>query len=143
VPFLNPSTASQQLALKCDPTQGPIDPAICSIPVGGFTLWELSVELRYAISGPFETALFCDSGDVSARSWNVRPSHLHLSCGLGVRYDTPVGPIRLDVGYRIQPAQVLGYPNEVAAAAADPMEGITPRPLGLPIAIAIGIGEPY
>ena len=29
----------------------------------------------------------------------------HLSCGAGARYDTPVGPIRLDIGYRIPGAQ--------------------------------------
>ena len=30
---------------------------------------------------------------------------LHLSCGLGLRYGTPIGPVRLDVGYRIPGAQ--------------------------------------
>jgi outer membrane protein insertion porin family/translocation and assembly module TamA len=82
-------------------------------------------------------------GDVSPQETSIRLSHLHLSCGLGVRYDTPVGPIRLDVGYRIQPAQVLGYASDAAYNKVDPQEGVQPTLLGLPIAIAIGIGEAY
>lgn len=146
VPFLNPATAAQQVALACDPSPAnnfSPDPSLCSIPIGGFTLWELSNELRLAIAGPFSAAGFCDMSDVSARTANVRLDHLHLSCGAGVRYDTPVGPIRLEVGYRIQPLQVLGYPNEDAAARADPSEGFQPKLFGVPLAIAVGIGEAF
>jgi outer membrane translocation and assembly module TamA len=143
VPFLIPATAAQQVASQCDPTKGAPDPSLCSNPVGGFTLWELSNELRIAVAGPLSTALFCDMSDVSPREVNFRFDHLHLSCGAGVRYDTPVGPIRLDVGYRVQPLQVIGHASEGAAHAASPSEGVQPRLFGLPIAIAIGIGEAY
>ena len=36
------------------------------------------------------------------------PTAPHLSCGGGARYDTPVGPIRLDIGYRIPGLQYPG-----------------------------------
>jgi len=62
---------------------------------------------------------------------------------VGARYETPVGPIRLDIGYRIQPLQVLGYRSESDAHDADPTEGPQPTILGLPVAISIGIGEAY
>jgi outer membrane translocation and assembly module TamA len=149
VPFLNPSTASQQIAANCNPTptkQNPtpvIDLETCSTPVGGFTLWELSNEARFAISGPFSTVVFCDMSDVSPRPANLRFDHLHLACGAGARYETPVGPIRLDVGYRIQPLQVLGYANDRAAHAADGTEGVQPTFLGIPLALALGIGEAF
>jgi outer membrane protein insertion porin family/translocation and assembly module TamA len=145
VPFLNPQTASQQAAQKCDPTQGTPDPVLCSTPVGGFTLWELSNEFRFDVSGPLSFSTFCDMSDVSATPGpaGLRFDHLHLSCGLGARYDTPVGPVRLDIGYRVQPLQVLGYPNESAANNADPREGQQPRIFGQPIAVAIGIGEAF
>jgi outer membrane protein insertion porin family/translocation and assembly module TamA len=142
VPFLNPSTAAQQVATNCVP-QGGVVPAGCSSPVGGFTLWELSNELRVKVSGPFATAVFCDMSDVSPNRFNIRPDHPHLSCGVGVRYDTPVGPIRLDIGYRIEGLQVLGSKNDVAANQKDPTEGIVPRLWGLPLAVAFGIGEAY
>jgi outer membrane protein insertion porin family/translocation and assembly module TamA len=112
--------------------------------VGGFTLWEFQNEVRADISGPLSAALFCDMSDVSPKEGDIRLSHLHLSCGVGAAYDTPVGPIRVDIGYRIQPLQVLGYRSETAASDADPVNGLQ-RPLFgiLPVAIAIGIGQAY
>jgi outer membrane protein insertion porin family/translocation and assembly module TamA len=81
-------------------------------------------------------ALFGDAADVSGDVMNVRLNHLHFSSGVGLRYDTPVGPIRLDVGYRIPGLQVLGR--------KDPLEK-DPEPLfGVaPIALAFGIGEAF
>ncbi len=147
VPFLNPANASSVVARGCNP-QGGVVPPGCSSPIGGFTLWELSNELRVNVSGPFSTAVFCDMSDVSPNRFDVRLGgsqrfRPHLSCGLGVRYDTPVGPIRLDIGYRIEALQVLGYKNDVAANQADPTEGFIPRLFGLPLAVAFGIGEAY
>jgi outer membrane translocation and assembly module TamA len=159
VPFLNPSTAAQQVALSCTPPTkannfANPDPSVCSIPIGGFTLWELSTELRFPIKGPLWGATFCDAGDVSQHPLGqpqaFRLDHLHLSCGAGARYDTPVGPIRVDIGYRIQPLQVLGYPDEVAAYLHDASNGLQPTLFGgpslgsgLPVAIDVGIGEAY
>jgi outer membrane protein assembly factor BamA len=144
IPFLNPTTASQQVAAGCDdPTSMNFDPVACSVPIGGFSLWELSAELRFQVTGPLSGAVFIDMGDVSPQTADLRFKRLHLSTGLGARYDTPVGPIRLDIGYRIQPLQVLGYSSEEAVARADPVAGLPPKLLGIPMAIAFGIGEAY
>jgi outer membrane protein assembly factor BamA len=144
VPFLNPATASQQVALRCDdPESAGFEPSLCSIPIGGFTLWELSNDIRFRISGPLSAALFVDMSDVSPRTHDLRLSHLHLSSGVGARYETPVGPIRLDVGYRVQPLQVLGFRNEDEVVQRDPIEGVKPKLFGVPMAIAFGIGEAY
>jgi outer membrane translocation and assembly module TamA len=146
VPFLNPATAAQQVATSCAPGSPLANTSACLIPIGGFSLWEFSNELRIVFKGPLSVAAFCDMSDVSPHVADIRLNHLHLSCGLGGRYDTPVGPIRLDIGYRIQPLQVLGYRDDYAAHAADPTEGDPPalaRILGVPIAIAIGIGEAF
>ncbi len=143
VPFLNPATAAQQLASNCNPSSPIFDPASCSVPIGGFTLWELSNELRFIASSPLSASIFCDMSDVSPSPMNVRFDHLHLSCGAGGRYDTPAGPIRVDIGYRIQPLQVLGFRNEDDVTRSDPLEGVQPRIFGAPIAIAFGIGEAF
>jgi outer membrane protein insertion porin family/translocation and assembly module TamA len=143
VPFLNPANAAQQVQFSCDPAGPSFDAQRCFLPVGGFTLWELQDEVRWDISGPLSSALFCDMSDVSPQQADIRLSHLHLSCGVGAAYDTPVGPIRLDVGYRVQPLQVLGYSSEQAAASADPVNGTQPNIFGVPLAIAIGIGQAY
>jgi outer membrane protein insertion porin family/translocation and assembly module TamA len=129
IPYLSPAGQSAS-AGGCDPRL----PA-CQLPTGGLTLWETNVELRINVSGPFSTAVFCDAGDVSPFQTDIRPTHPHLSCGGGARYDTPVGPLRLDIGYRIPGAQ---FPD------GDRYE-LEPTPLfGVaPIAVAFGIGETF
>ena len=144
IPFLNPATASQQVATRCDdPGAMGFDRTLCSVPIGGFTLWEFSTELRFGVSGPLSAAVFVDMGDVSQRTSDIRLGRLHMSSGVGARYDTPVGPIRLDVGYRIQPLQAIGFRNEDDLARQDPIAGLPPKLLGVPLAIAFGIGEAY
>jgi outer membrane protein assembly factor BamA len=108
----------------------------CRIPVGGTTLWESSAEFRFSVLGPFAMATFCDGADVSAKVVDIRFTHLHLSCGIGGRYDTPVGPIRLDIGYRIPGLQVVPRPDPTEKQP-DPLFGL------LPVALAFGIGEAY
>jgi outer membrane translocation and assembly module TamA len=142
VPFLSPATSAAQVN-TCTTKAQTLDLADCLIPIGGFTLWEASVEVRFDVGGPFGVAVFCDTGDVSPDPFNLRFRHLHMSCGAGARYDTPVGPIRLDVGYRIQPLQVIGFRNETAVFETFPTYGNQPTILGIPIAVAFGIGEAF
>lgn len=117
---------------RCDAAQ--TNPEDCVVPLGGFTLWEASSELRYSLEGPLQLALFCDSADVSERRSTFTLARPHLSCGPGVRYATPVGPLRLDVGVRVP-----GLQNTDGGSA----EPEPPDLLGLPIAIAIGIGQAF
>lgn len=107
----------------------------CKLPVGGVTLWELSAELRMDLSGPLSLNVFCDTSDVSPSRVDFRLDRPHLSCGPGFRYDTPLGPLRADVGMRIPGLQVL--------EAGVGVEGSPPTLFGLPIAIALGIGEAF
>jgi outer membrane protein insertion porin family/translocation and assembly module TamA len=134
IPFFEPTLAAQQLADQCTPSAADFDEARCELPLGGLTLWELSVELRHPLAGPFSAATFCDSSDVAPRQLEFRFDRPHLSCGLGARYDTPIGPIRLDIGYRIPGLQVLG---------SDAGEGTPPTILGAPVAVHLGIGEAF
>ena len=138
VPFLTPQTAAGAINSECvlagSGTNIVVDDR-CRSPTGGFTLWEASAEFRYVLAGPLSVAAFCDSSDVSPRVNDFRFDHLHLSCGGGGRYDTPAGPIRLDVGYRIPGMQVLGK--------LTPDEREPERLFGIPIAVHIGIGEAY
>lgn len=136
VPFFNPGLAQEQLATACDPDNTNFSQARCGVPLGGLSLWEASLELRFPIVEPFGGNVFCDMSDVSAKQADLRFNYPHLSCGLGLRYDTPIGPIRLDGGVRIPGAQ---YPSE-----ADPLaEGEPGTILGAPIALSFGIGEAF
>jgi outer membrane protein assembly factor BamA len=150
VPFLLPATASKQIQSGCAPgtaTAAQLASPECSLPIAGLTLWELSLETRFQVAGPFSAAVFCDAGDVTATQTTFRLDHPHVSCGFGVRYDTPVGPIRLDVGYRVNGLQVLGYLDERDAATATPANAVNGLPPqlapGVPVSFAFGIGEAY
>ena len=65
-------------------------------PVGGTAINAGTAEFRQRIGTNFGTAVFVDAGQVSA---NVNPlaGTLRFGAGTGVRYYTPIGPIRLDL----------------------------------------------
>jgi outer membrane protein insertion porin family/translocation and assembly module TamA len=132
VPFFTPGIAAAQIRAECVPGSSTYDDARCAVPLGGLTLWEASAELRMPLSAQIEQASFCDTSDVETGRVRLRFDDPHLSCGVGLRYQTPVGPIRLDVAYRIPGLNPRkgdpDYPGDV---------------LGLPIGVAFGIGEAY
>jgi outer membrane protein insertion porin family/translocation and assembly module TamA len=136
VPFFNPTLAARDLANSCDRTDPNFNEARCAQPLGGMSLWELSAEFRFPVSGPLTSAVFCDTSDVSPRRLDLRFDRLHLSCGSGFRYATPVGPIRLDVGYRVPGMQIIGKPDTA-------VEGNPGTIFGAPIAVSLGIGEAF
>ncbi len=142
VGFLNPATAAAVVQQECFAMGSFSTQPFCASPIGGFTEWGASAEVRFQVSGPLGAAVFCDAGDVSQyvfpQPGSVRLDYLHLSCGAGGRYDTPVGPIRLDIGWRIPGVQILGKRPE-----DDPTFGAPQEIVGLPIAIAFGIGEAF
>lgn len=118
--------------------------------IGGRTLWEASVELRFPILGALGGVVFVDSSDVTRELGQLRLDHPHVSSGLGIRYDTPVGPLRLDLGFRIPYLQVLGEETvescnklgtECPTLVID--EGDATEFLGLPAALSIAIGHAY
>ena len=90
-------------------------------PTGGLSMWEASVEVRFPLSGDLGGATFCDASDVSRRQFDVRLHYPHLSCGVGVNYNTPVGSIGLDIGFPIPGAQTFD-PNAPAREKVPPQD---------------------
>jgi outer membrane protein assembly complex protein YaeT len=70
-------------------------------PIGGLTFLELSTELRFPIRGKLSGVTFIDGGNVSLDVADFSLSDLQYDAGAGVRYLTPIGPIRFDVGYQL------------------------------------------
>jgi translocation and assembly module TamA len=66
-------------------------------PDGGSSLVEGSIELRQRVSGNFGLVAFLDAGTV-AESGTPDFSDVRFGAGLGLRYATAIGPLRLDVG---------------------------------------------
>jgi outer membrane protein assembly complex protein YaeT len=68
-------------------------------PIGGKSLIDGSVELRFPIYGPVGAVLFVDFGNVFRDSFTYRLDGLRYAVGPGLRYKTPIGPLRVDVGF--------------------------------------------
>jgi outer membrane protein assembly factor BamA len=78
-------------------------------PLGGNILAEFSVEYRYRILPELIGAVFIDGGYLAQRTDKALPgSQSAVTPGFGVRYQSPVGPIRVDVG--INPVTTQNLP---------------------------------
>lgn len=85
----------------------PLTPA--GLPIGGYSMFESSGELRLMPEGlgGFGLVAFMDAGNVGERSWRLPVSDIRADVGLGARYQTPVGPVRIDFAYQLTPNQHL------------------------------------
>lgn len=64
--------------------------------VGGSSFLGASAEARVNVTGKISLVGFYDWGQISAEN-TFEDGMSHAGAGLGLRYDTPIGPIRLDV----------------------------------------------
>jgi len=70
-------------------------------PTGGNAFIETNVELRTSVWKGLGIVTFLDSGNVWQKIGDIDWSLKH-TVGAGLRYDTPVGPFRLDYGYKLK-----------------------------------------
>jgi translocation and assembly module TamA len=66
-------------------------------PLGGRSLFEAAVEMRYRASETIGLAAFVDSGTVYDSMFPDFSEELRVGAGVGLRYYTPLGPFRFDV----------------------------------------------
>ena len=78
------------------------------VPIGGNGLADGSAELRFALTGALGAAIFLDGGAVSDASSNpsawqaaIDLGRVQWAAGMGLRYATQFGPLRLDVAARL------------------------------------------
>jgi translocation and assembly module TamA len=79
---------------------GPLDAD--GVPVGGRSAVEAAVEARAKVFGPIQLAAFADAGAVYSDSFPDFVGDYLVGAGGGLRYLTPIGPIRLDVAIPLE-----------------------------------------
>jgi outer membrane translocation and assembly module TamA len=73
------------------------------LPIGGHSLIELSSELRFPVFGRVGMVAFADAGQVATAAWEFKTRGLRYDVGPGLRYLSPVGPLRVDLAYQVNP----------------------------------------
>jgi outer membrane protein assembly complex protein YaeT len=89
-----------------------VSPLSDGLPIGGNSMMAFSEELRITLPGRLGAVLFLDGGNVWADSWQISLDELRYAAGWGLRYRTPVGAVRLDVGYQLNPISELKVNGE-------------------------------
>lgn len=77
------------------------------VPIGGDATVVLNAELRAPVYGPVGGVLFLDSGNVYPHASDLDITNLQSSVGTGIRVKSPVGPIRVDIGFKLN-RRVIG-----------------------------------
>lgn len=103
VPIFKRFFAGGSTSMRGFPFQklGPLDDD--NEPLGGNSLLVGSFEVRYPIYGDFGGVTFLDYGNVYTEEWSFDLADLKYAPGVGLRYDTLIGPVRFDVGYALNP----------------------------------------
>jgi outer membrane protein assembly factor BamA len=70
------------------------------VPQGGKTMINAIFEFRFPVYKNFGIVLFQDIGTLLKKGTNLGEGELLVATGFGLRYMTPVGPLRFDIGWR-------------------------------------------
>jgi outer membrane protein insertion porin family/translocation and assembly module TamA len=84
-----------------------LSPLAAGFPIGGLSMLDGSTEARFPIAGKIGGVLFFDYGNVWSQRWTFDLNELRYAVGPGLRYQTPIGPARIDVGYQLNPIDGL------------------------------------
>lgn len=70
-------------------------------PIGGNSFMLVNFELRNMIASGWRLVLFLDGGNVWLKNEGLDFDELKYTAGAGLQYNTPVGPVRLDYGHKL------------------------------------------
>ena len=87
------------------------NPKLMTSPLGGNAVLIINNELRFPLWGPIGGSVFSDTGNLFQRVRDIKPSNITETVGVGLRFKTPVGPVRFDIGFLVlnKPANVAGW----------------------------------
>lgn len=70
-------------------------------PIGGQFYTMFNAEYSIPIQDAFSLAVFFDAGNLLPEAGDYGFSRMHYAGGLGLRYELPIGPLRVDYGYNL------------------------------------------
>lgn len=73
--------------------------------IGSLTRWITNIELRFLLWKHLSLAAFYDMGSLTPNYSDITLVDVRNSAGIGLRYNTPVGPIRADYGFKLDRRQ--------------------------------------
>ncbi len=101
----------QRLVPFCNVLQGQTGCVNINVPVGGNQLFILNFEVRFPLKlmKNLGGVVFYDGGNVySAINLNNFVNNYTNTIGVGLRYSTPIGPVRFDIGKNLNPVTGIG-----------------------------------
>ncbi len=72
-------------------------------PIGGEFFTVFNAEYSFPIYGELQLAVFADAGNLVARAEDAGLGNMRYAVGLGLRYQLPIGPLRIDYGVNPDP----------------------------------------
>jgi translocation and assembly module TamA len=82
-------------------------------PKGGRSLVEVSAEVRFKVTEKIGLVAFLDGGNAFSSAFPDPGEKLRWGAGGGIRYYTPLGPLRLDVGVPLERREGIDDPFQV------------------------------
>lgn len=91
-----------------------LGPKVHGYPTGGEATWNTNAELIRNLNGAFQAVAFFDAGALARNHEDFSSSKVNLAAGLGLRFNLPIGPVRLEYGYNLtrdpgEPAGTLHF----------------------------------
>ncbi len=85
-------------------------------PIGGNALVIFNAELRIPVWRGLGAVGFFDTGNVFKSPAGIALGELRSAMGFGVRYKSPVGPIRIDLGFKLHRHEIVPGQREALTA---------------------------
>ncbi len=95
--------ALDTLGVRHTPPQPSDTIDVNGFPTGGNALVILNAELRVPVWGGLGAVAFVDTGNVFARVVDIDLGLVRTAVGFGIRYKSPIGPLRIDLGFKVHP----------------------------------------
>lgn len=102
--YSNRAYGFRELGVILSPTEDTI--------YGASSMMNLSFEADYPIWGDLYAAVFTDNTMLTEKAYDFN-GEIISSAGLGVRYMTPIGPFKLDVGFNVHEPSLYGISFQI------------------------------